>query len=86
MKFKTIITIKFKCLITISSFPQSKKRFNDVLSQNAKLRDEIESHRNEHRRFDTLMKKLEKELKNLRREMGEIIEASTAAYDARYDN
>ena len=50
---------------------------------NAKLRDEIESHRNEHRRFENLYKKLEKELKNLRREMAEIIESSTAAYDQR---
>ena len=62
---------------------QSKKRFNDCLSLNAKLRDEIESHRNEHRRFENLYKKLEKELKNLRREMAEIIESSTAAYDQR---
>ncbi|BFZ23745.1 hypothetical protein BsWGS_26784 [Bradybaena similaris] len=64
---------------------QAKKRFNDHLSQNAKLRDEIESHRNEHRKFETLYKKLEKELKNLRKEMAEVIEASTAAYDARDD-
>ncbi|RUS82977.1 hypothetical protein EGW08_009262 [Elysia chlorotica] len=64
---------------------QTKKRFNDCLSLNAKLRDEIESHRNEHRRFENLYKKLEKELKNLRREMAEIIESSTAAYDQRDD-
>ena len=62
---------------------QSKKRFNDCLCKNAQLRDEIESLRNEHKRFETLYKKLEKELRNLRREMGEVIEASTSAYDAR---
>lgn len=64
---------------------QSKKRFNDCLSHNAKLRDEIESHRTEHRRFENLYKKLEKELKNLRKEMAEVIESSTSAYDARDD-
>jgi len=64
---------------------QSKKRFNDCLSYNAKLRDEIESHRTEHRRFENLYKKLEKELKNLRKEMAEIIESSTSAYDSRDD-
>ncbi|CAG5135520.1 unnamed protein product [Candidula unifasciata] len=64
---------------------QAKKKFNSCLSYNAKLRDEIEGHRNEHRKFETLYKKLEKELKNLRKEMAEVIEASTAAYDARDD-
>ncbi|XP_013064556.2 coiled-coil domain-containing protein 63-like [Biomphalaria glabrata] len=64
---------------------QAKKKFNDCLSQNAKLRDEIESHRNEHHKFENLYKKLEKELKNLRKEMAEIIESSTAAYDQRDD-
>jgi len=64
---------------------QTKKRFNDCLSDNAKLRDEIESHRTEHRRFENLYKKLEKELKNLRKEMAEVIESSTSAYDSRDD-
>ncbi|XP_059141450.1 coiled-coil domain-containing protein 63-like [Physella acuta] len=64
---------------------QAKKRFNDCLSQNAKLRDEIESHRNEHKRFENVYKKLEKELKNLRKEMAELIESSTTAYDQRDD-
>ena len=63
---------------------QAKKRFNDCLCKNAQLRDEIESLRNEHKRFETLYKKLEKELRSLRREMGEVIEKSTAAYDARW--
>jgi len=64
---------------------QSKKRFNQCLCRNAQLRDEIESLRNEHKRFETLYKKLEKELRSLRREMGEVIEKSTSAYDARDD-
>lgn len=65
---------------------QAKKKFNDCLRTNAQLRDEIESLRNEHKRFETLYKKLEKELRSLRREMGEVIEKSTAAYDARDDS
>ncbi|CAL1535497.1 unnamed protein product [Lymnaea stagnalis] len=72
-------------LVLENRLDQAKKRFNDCLSQNAKLRDEIESHRNEHRRFENLYKKLEKELKNLRKEMAEVIESSTAAYDQRDD-
>lgn len=64
---------------------QAKKRFNDCLCRNSQLRDEIESLRNEHKRFETLYKKLEKELRALRREMGEVIEKSTSAYDARDD-
>ncbi|XP_041377730.1 coiled-coil domain-containing protein 63-like isoform X2 [Gigantopelta aegis] len=62
---------------------KAKKKFNESLSENAKLRDEIESLRCEHKRFETLFKKLEKELKQLRREMGEVIESSTQAYDQR---
>lgn len=62
---------------------QAKKRFNDCLSRNGQLRDEIESLRNEHKRFEIIYKKLEKELRALRRETGEVIEKSTAAYDAR---
>ena len=65
---------------------QAKKKFNESLSENAKLRDEIESLRCEHKRFETLFKKLEKELKMLRREMGEVIESSTQAYDQRWES
>ncbi|XP_067659008.1 coiled-coil domain-containing protein 63-like [Haliotis asinina] len=64
---------------------QSKKRFNDSLSDNAKLRDEIQGLRTEHKRFENLYKKLEKELRQLRREMGGGIQSSTEAYDARDD-
>ncbi|XP_048249157.1 coiled-coil domain-containing protein 63-like [Haliotis cracherodii] len=64
---------------------QSKKRFNDSLSDNAKLRDEIQGLRTEHKRFENLYKKLEKELRQLRRDMGEDIQSSTEAYDARDD-
>jgi predicted nuclease with TOPRIM domain len=54
------------------------------LSENARQRDEIESLRVERNRFDTLYKKLEKELSQLQKKKGELIENSTQAYDARY--
>ncbi|XP_078335356.1 coiled-coil domain-containing protein 63-like isoform X2 [Crassostrea virginica] len=62
---------------------QSKKQFNSILTQNAVYREEIESLRVERNRFDNLYRKLDKELSNLRREKGELIEKSTQAYDAR---
>jgi hypothetical protein len=48
------------------------------------MRDEIESLRVERTRFDSLYKKLDKELTSLRRQKGQLIEDSTHAYDARY--
>ena len=63
---------------------QSKKRFNDCLCGNGQLREEIDSLRNEHKRFECLYKKLEKEVRDQRGDMGEVIERSTAAYDARH--
>uniref|UniRef100_A0A0B7B968 ODAD1 central coiled coil region domain-containing protein n=1 Tax=Arion vulgaris TaxID=1028688 RepID=A0A0B7B968_9EUPU len=64
---------------------QAKKRFNEYLGQNARLRDDIESYRNEHHKFESLYRKLEKELKNMRKDMAEVIESSTAAYESRDD-
>ena len=63
---------------------QSKKGFNGILTVNARYRGEIESLRVERQRFDNLYKKLDKELTNLRREKGELIESSTQAYDSRW--
>ncbi|XP_063410903.1 outer dynein arm-docking complex subunit 1-like [Mytilus trossulus] len=62
---------------------QSKQAFCKQLSENAKQRDEIESLRVERNRFDNLYKKLEKELQQLQKKKGELIESSTQAYDAR---
>nr|KAG5696204.1 hypothetical protein BaRGS_021689 [Batillaria attramentaria] len=64
---------------------QTQKTIRVLENRLDQLRDEIESLRNEHKRFETLYKKLEKELRACRREMGEVIEKSTAAYDARDD-
>ncbi|XP_013397891.1 coiled-coil domain-containing protein 63-like [Lingula anatina] len=59
------------------------KEFNKMLTRNASLREEIDSLRVERARFEGLFKKLEKELNTLRREIGDIVEQSTSAYDAR---
>jgi len=64
---------------------QSKTKFNSILTDNGRMRDEIESLRVERTRFDMLYKKLDKELTALRRQKGQVIEESTQAYDARDD-
>jgi hypothetical protein len=53
------------------------------LTQNARLRDELDSLRVERARFEELHKKLEKEHESLRREIADVIENSTSAYDQR---
>ncbi|XP_078682326.1 coiled-coil domain-containing protein 63-like isoform X2 [Branchiostoma floridae x Branchiostoma belcheri] len=57
--------------------------FNDMLTENSSLREEIDHLRTERNVFDNLYKKLSKELNEKKKEMGEIIEQSTSAYDAR---
>ena len=71
-----------RCVIVMNYF-QSKKKFNTILTENARMRDEIESLRVERCRFDQLYKKLDKELTVLRRQKGQLIEESTHAYESR---
>lgn len=59
------------------------KSFNTALTQNARLRDEIDNLRVERFRFEELHKKLEKEHQSLRQSIAEVIENSTQAYDQR---
>lgn len=59
------------------------KRYNTCLTDNARLRDTIEKLRQERRVFDSLQKKLEKELQDQKRGMAEVVERSHAAYEAR---
>lgn len=54
-----------------------------MLTENKKLREEIENLRVERARFDQINRRLDSELTRLRRETGEVIENSTQAYDAR---
>ena len=53
------------------------------MTRNAGLRDEIDNLRVERNRFEDLHRKLEKELNMLRKEIAEVIENSTQAYDQR---
>jgi chromosome segregation ATPase len=61
------------------------KRFNSGLASNAELRSLIDHLRQERQVFDSKYNKLEKELNECKRQMGEVIEMSTQAYDARDD-
>ncbi|XP_069803742.1 outer dynein arm-docking complex subunit 1 isoform X1 [Dendropsophus ebraccatus] len=58
-------------------------KFNLQLAKNSKMREEIDILRIERSRFDQLYKRLEKELLQTRKEIGSVIDESSAAYDAR---
>jgi hypothetical protein len=62
---------------------QKTTQFNNFLAKNAKLRDEIDHARKVRTIFEGEYRKLEGNLAELKKEMGEIIETSSAAYDAR---
>ncbi|KAJ8043896.1 Coiled-coil domain-containing protein 63 [Holothuria leucospilota] len=57
--------------------------FNSTLTKNADLRDQIEHLRRERALYDSLYRKLMKEQDEVKREMGDVIEESTLAYDSR---
>ncbi|XP_074654306.1 outer dynein arm-docking complex subunit 1-like [Tubulanus polymorphus] len=59
------------------------KEFNNTLTQNGNLREEIDSLRVERKRYENLYRKLDKEIQQLRLEIGEVIDNSTTAYDSR---
>lgn len=58
-------------------------KFNEALSQNKSLREEIDHLRRERVTFETIYKKLEKELHDKKKEMVNVIEISNIAYEAR---
>ncbi|KAI4889939.1 hypothetical protein NFI96_015099 [Prochilodus magdalenae] len=60
-------------------------RFNEQLTKNGQLREELETLRVEKVRFQQLHRRLDKELQEIRREVGDVISMSTAAYDARVE-
>ncbi|XP_077115601.1 outer dynein arm-docking complex subunit 1 isoform X1 [Ranitomeya variabilis] len=62
---------------------RASTKFNLQLSKNSKMREEIDILRIERSRFDQLYKRLEKELLQTRKEIGFVIDESSAAYDAR---
>ncbi|KAM8758105.1 coiled-coil domain-containing protein 114 isoform 2-T2 [Acanthopagrus schlegelii] len=57
--------------------------FNEQLTRNSQLREELQSLHIERVRFQQLQKRLEKELHDIRKKIGEIVSLSTAAYDVR---
>ncbi|XP_059808076.1 coiled-coil domain-containing protein 114 isoform X1 [Hypanus sabinus] len=59
------------------------RKFNTQLMKNGQLREQIDTLRVERRRFEQLHRKLEKDLLETRKEIGSVIDTSTAAYDAR---
>ncbi|XP_076861674.1 coiled-coil domain-containing protein 114 isoform X2 [Brachyhypopomus gauderio] len=60
-------------------------RFNQQLTRNGELREELETLRVERLNFQQLQRRLNKELQDVRKEIGEVISTSTAAYDARLE-
>ncbi|XP_072100828.1 coiled-coil domain-containing protein 114 [Mobula birostris] len=59
------------------------RKFNTQLMKNGQLREQIDTLRVERSRFEQLHRKLEKDLLETRKEIGSVIDTSTAAYDAR---
>eukprot|EP00899_Mesostigma_viride_P016003 jgi/Mesvir1/24403/Mv11071-RA.1 len=58
-------------------------KFNESLSHNKELRDTIDNLRRERSAFDSIYRKLERELHDRKREMAAVIEVSNIAYEAR---
>jgi len=62
---------------------KATREFNDMLAKNAKLREEIQHLRSQRGVFDTIHKRLYKDLVSKKREQLELIEQSTMAFDQR---
>ncbi|XP_041639528.1 coiled-coil domain-containing protein 114 [Cheilinus undulatus] len=60
-------------------------RFNQQLTNNSHLREELQTLQIERARFQQLKKRFEKELYDICKKIGEIVTMSTAAYDARVE-
>jgi len=58
-------------------------KFNEAIAHNKSLREEIDGLRRERVVFDSIYKKLEKELDHKKKEMANIIEISNSAYESR---
>lgn len=58
-------------------------KFNEAVAHNKELREQIDNLRRERLTFDTIYKKLQRELADKKRSMAEIIEAANVAYEER---
>ncbi|XP_053301893.1 coiled-coil domain-containing protein 114 [Pleuronectes platessa] len=75
---KAIQTLEYK-------LDRALTRFNEQLSKNSHLREELQMLCVERIRFQQLHNRLDKELQEIRKKIGEMINLSTAAYDARVE-
>ncbi|KAM7422837.1 hypothetical protein PAMA_010733 [Pampus argenteus] len=75
---KAIRTLEYK-------LDRALTRFNEQLTKNSHLREDLQTLHIERVRFQQLHNKLDKELQEVRKKIGEIINLSTAAYDARVE-
>ncbi|KAF3856162.1 hypothetical protein F7725_016885 [Dissostichus mawsoni] len=64
---------------------ESLTRFNEQLTKNCHLREELQTLHIERIRFQQLHNRLDKELYDVRKKIGETVNLSTAAYDARVE-
>ena len=62
---------------------KANQKFNEAISVNTHLRQEIDSLRRERVVFDELYKKMEKELTQKKNKMAQIIETANSAYEQR---
>ncbi|XP_044030179.1 coiled-coil domain-containing protein 114 isoform X7 [Siniperca chuatsi] len=60
-------------------------RFNEQLTKNSHLREELQTLHIERVRFQQLHNRLDKELLDVRKKIGEVVNLSTAAYDVRVE-
>ena len=58
-------------------------KFNEAITHNKQLREQIDNMRRERMMFENIDNSLERELVRLKREMADIIEQSTVAHEAR---
>ncbi|KAK2861945.1 hypothetical protein Q5P01_001478 [Channa striata] len=75
---KAIHTLEYK-------LDRALTRFNEQLTKNSHLREELQTLHIERVRFQQLHNRLEKELQEVRKKIGETINLSTAAFDARVE-
>ncbi|XP_068567821.1 coiled-coil domain-containing protein 114 [Cebidichthys violaceus] len=75
---KAIRTLEYK-------LDRSLTRFNEQLTKNSHLREELQTLHIERIRFQQLHNKLDKELYDVRKKIGEIVNLSNVAYDTRLE-
>ncbi|KAJ0068898.1 hypothetical protein NL108_014012, partial [Boleophthalmus pectinirostris] len=85
-KLKTEVRQTQKAIRTLENkLDRALARFSEQLTKNRDLREELQLLHTERVRFQQLYKRLDKELQEVRKKIGEVIKQSTAAYDARVE-